>query len=173
MRNSWGHRLSGDSLAVSARTGARCISLRLIWCLSLDTEVVRARPRSRWLGRKARLQVKQQSDAVTPSKLGPLSREGQNRNHPLYSLESSGHKAGKQKTPPLTGNKVKPDDTDKVTETCHAGQKCQSRHSLKLPRTDIHVWARQMQLSGLASEGAEGRFAIRFAMHNNTALCTH
>lgn len=35
-QSSWGHRLSGVSLAVSAKSGARAISLRLSWCLSLD-----------------------------------------------------------------------------------------------------------------------------------------
>lgn len=86
-----------------------------------------------------------------------LLSEGQNRNHPLYSLESSGHRARKQKIPPLVRNEVKPDNTDnnKVMETCHTGQKFQFRHSLELPRTDIHLWAKQMQLSALASGRAE------------------
>lgn len=54
--------------------------------------------------------MKQQSDAVTHPKLGLLCRgEGQNRNCPQYSLELSGHRARKQKTPPLVGNKAKLD----------------------------------------------------------------
>lgn len=57
--------------------------------------------------------MKQQSDAVIHSKHGPLcQREGQKRNHPLCSLESSGDRARKQTTPPLSGNEAKPDKTD-------------------------------------------------------------
>lgn len=60
-----------------------------------------------------RLQAKQQSDAVTRSELGPLSQgEGHTRNQPLCCLESSRDTARKRRTPPLVGNKAKPDNTD-------------------------------------------------------------
>lgn len=101
--------------------------------------------------------MKQQSDAVTSSKLELLCQgEGQNRNHPLYSLESSGHRARKQKTPPLEGHKAKPANTDKLGKACHTGQEFQFPYP-ELPQTDTRMWARQQSSSfWLQEEQKEG-----------------
>lgn len=70
------------------------------------------RDRSRWLGREGRLQVQQQSEAVTHSKLGLLCPgEGRSRSHPVHSFEVEG-RVREQKTPLLAGKEAKPDNTD-------------------------------------------------------------
>lgn len=124
-RNSWGHRLSRRLFGCQCEN--RCVSLRLLWCLSPDTSLLeRDREAGGW-EEKARLAAKRQSDAVALPKPGPLCRgEGQSRSHPPCSLESSEDRAGEQRTPPLVGNKAKPDNTrQKVPEARHAGQKFQ------------------------------------------------
>lgn len=69
IQNSWDRRLSGVSLAVSAESDTGRVSLRPVWCLSLDTGC-EGRARKQQLGRKEgrQLRAKQQNDAVAHSK---------------------------------------------------------------------------------------------------------
>lgn len=115
--NSWGHRLPRRLFGRQCKN--RCVSLRLLWCLSPDTSLLeRDREAGGW-GEKARLAVKQQSDAVTPTKPRLLCRgENQSRNHPLCGVESSKDRAVEQRTPPLAGNKAELGDTDKKSQKC-------------------------------------------------------
>lgn len=172
-QSSWGHRLSGDSLAVSAKSGARCIPLRLSWCLSLDMWAAQAWPRSRWLGREGRLQVQQQSEAVSHLKPGLLCPgEGWSRSHPVHSSESSAEWGNRR---PHHWQGKKPSQITQTTKSHRRVSHCQKFqlwHYFELPRTDRHMWAGQTELLVLASERAKARFAIQFAMYNNTALYT-
>lgn len=132
------------------------------------------RDRSRWLGREGRLQVQQQSEAVTHSKLGLLCPgEGQSRSHPVHSFEVEG-RVREQKTPLLAGKEAKPDNTDNKKSQKGVTESEISAATLSRAPMDrqTDMWAGQTELFVLASERAKARFAIQFAMYNNTALYT-